>query len=351
MDIINQKIDKLKELLKGKKIAISYSGGADSTLLAFIAKDCCEEVLAITYDNGIMPEGFIEFAKNRCLEYGIKQKIIKNNFLNVDEIVANTSKRCYECRKLMYDAIKQIADENNYKIIMDGTNITDLFDDRPGILVNYQHDIQSPFIQVGLKSDEIHKYLEVNDIDYAKVTTCYATRIKTNEEVTLDKVNRVSYCEYVIKDVTKCEDIRLREENNVGTIEVSDLDSILDSEKIKIITEELELMKYSKVLLDIGNSKNKNFVNFDMNPIDHKIVFEFELPYNLDLDKTKENLEEYGKIRYLKDIEYINLELDNHENISIFKSGKIHGKNILNKNKADEILLKVLTSIRREIIE
>ena len=48
---LNEKIDYVKELIKDKKIAIAFSGGADSTLLCYLAKQVASEAIAITVDN------------------------------------------------------------------------------------------------------------------------------------------------------------------------------------------------------------------------------------------------------------------------------------------------------------
>ena len=78
----NRKIEKVKEILKNhQKIALAFSGGADSTLLAYLAKEAGCDTLAITYDNQIFPSGFLEFAKKRASEIGIRHEIIESNLL------------------------------------------------------------------------------------------------------------------------------------------------------------------------------------------------------------------------------------------------------------------------------
>ncbi len=355
MENINHKIEKVKEILTGKKIAISFSGGADSTLLAYLAKDVCEDVLLITYDNCIMPSGFLDFARKKASQLGIKHEIIENNFVDISEFVKNTSNRCYVCRKLMYSAIKQVANDKSYQIIMDGTNINDLVEDRPGILVNYDENIVSPFIIVKLESDEIHKYLDDNNIKYSKATTCLGTRIKTGEKITADKINRISYCEDIIKDIVKSDEIRLREENNIGTIEIKNVENIINSEKINQIKNQLKPIAYDKLLLNISyENKQSQIANFTKDPTSNKIAFEKDLPYKIDLESSYQNLENKDNkfiISYLEDIGFISLEFENKEKITIFKTGKITGHNFNSKESGKNSLINVLTQIRREKIE
>lgn len=355
METINHKIEKVKEILTGKKIAISFSGGADSTLLAYLAKDVCEDVLLITYNNCIMPSGFLDFTRKKASLLGIKHEIIENNFVDISEFVENSSNRCYICRKLMYGSIKQVANDKGCQIIIDGTNINDLVEDRPGILVNYDENIVSPFIIAKLESDEIHTYLEINNIEYSKSTTCLGTRIKTGEKITADKINRISYCEDIIKDIVGSEKIRLREANNIGTIEIKDIENIIDNDKINKIKEQLKPMAYDKLLLNLTDEDKQNQIaNFTKNPTSNKITFEKDLPYKINLELSYQNLENKDNKfsgRYFEDIGFISLELENKESITIFKTGKITGKNFNSKEYAKSILINVLTQIRREKIE
>ena len=83
----NQKIEKVKEILKNhQKIALAFSGGADSTLLAYLAKEVDCDVLAITYDNQIFPSGFLEFAKKRASELGVRHKQYSTKMFSVQKI-------------------------------------------------------------------------------------------------------------------------------------------------------------------------------------------------------------------------------------------------------------------------
>ena len=352
----NIKINKVKEIFKDYgKVALAFSGGADSTLLAYLAKEAGCDTLAITYDNQIFPSGFLEFAKRRASEIGIKHEIIENNFIDVDDIVSNTPQRCLVCRRLMYGAIKQVANDKGYEIIIDGNNITDLTHDRPGILMKYAFEIESPFIEAELETYEIHQFLEENNIEYSKSTTCLATRVKTNEIVTIDKVNRIDHCEEFIKNTTDSDVVKLREDENVATIELSELDTILDEEKIDSIVNELKLAQYTKVLLNLETNDaeedlvedeelEKGEVNFTLRK---KLPFGINILETDKILKSKEN-EHITNIETIGDIGYIKLNIDEKES-KIFRDGKISIENNLNKDDAKESLVKILPFIRRTV--
>ena len=352
----NQKTEKVKEILKNhEKVALAFSGGADSILLAYLAKEAGCDVLAITYDNQIFPSGFIEFAKRRTSEIGIKHEIIENNFIDVDDIVTNTPQRCLVCRRLMYDAIKQVANDKGYEIIIDGNNITDLTHDRPGILMKYAFEIESPFIEAELETYEIHQFLEENNIEYSKTTTCLATRVKTNEIVTIDKVNRIDHCEEFIKNITNSDVVKLREEKNVATIELSDLDTILDEEKIDSIVNELKLAQYDKILLSLeSNAREEDLVEDDeLEKGEVNFTLRKKLPFGINILETSKKLEENNNeyitnIETIEDIGYIKLNIDKKES-KIFRDGKISIENNQNKDDAKESLVRILPFIRRTV--
>ena len=105
-ELLQEKISNVKNFIKDKKIAISFSGGADSTLIAYLAAQVSDNPIAITVDNKIMPEGFVENAKEIAGEFGLKHIIIDIDFFKSD-IILNNPNRCFLCRKSMYEEIKK----------------------------------------------------------------------------------------------------------------------------------------------------------------------------------------------------------------------------------------------------
>ena len=352
----NRKIEKVKEILKNhQKIALAFSGGADSTLLAYLAKEAGCDTLAITYDNQIFPSGFLEFAKKRASEIGIRHEIIESNFLDIDDIVDNTPQRCLVCRKLMYGAIKQLAKEEGYEIIIDGNNITDLTHDRPGILMKYAFEIESPFIDAELETYEIHKFLEENGIEYSKSTTCLATRVKTNETVTIDKVNRIDYCESFIKEKTNSQTAKLRESNNVATVELDNIGIVLERKRIESIVNELQLAQYDKILFNfnVDNNQESLIEEKELEIGANNLTLRKKLPFGINISETTKILEDkkdehVKNIESFEDIGYIKFNIDGKES-KIFADGKISIENNKTPDDAKESLVKILPLIRRTV--
>ena len=313
----NDKINKVKEIFKDKKVAIAFSGGADSTLLIHLAKESNADILAVTFDNFIDPSGFVEYSRKRAEDFGVKHEIIELNFFDVDEFVSNKASRCYDCRKLMYSSIKQLAKEKGYEIMVD------------------------------------------NDIEYAKSTTCLATRIKTNQKVTPDSINRIDYGESFIKDLTGVDVVKLREDNNKAAVEVSDLDKILDKEIISKITEELKELKYDKILLDIGidNSDDSLIEDSEIQVKENgRLRFDKSLPYKIDIENTVDVISKTPFIEDLGEIEEMNVinerlikfEIED-KTIKLLEYGQIVFEDLDDKEEVYIYLIKILPLIRRKV--
>ena len=141
---LEDKINIVKDILKDKKVAIGFSGGADSTLIAYLASKVSKDVLAITIDNHLFPENFLKHTKDMTSEFAVKHHIIDINYYENEEFLKNLKSRCHSCRNLMYEKIKRYALENGFDYICDGNNISDLVADRPGILITYGMEFNTP---------------------------------------------------------------------------------------------------------------------------------------------------------------------------------------------------------------
>ena len=334
---LEDKINIVKNILKNKKVAIAFSGGADSTLLAYLSSKFAEDVLAITINNGLFPTNFIENTVKTTKSFGITHEIVNINFYDDEDFLSNRSSRCYTCRDLMYSTVKNIAKENDFDFICDGNNISDLIIDRPGILITYKNGFNTPFIDAKLTSKEIHEYLNDNNISYSKSTTCLATRIPTNTQTTKDKIRRISHCEDYILENTNCEIVKVRDLDDYCILEVDRIEEILKEDKFIQINDELKQQGFKKVTLNLSQIDDDESIS-----IDYKNGgFAFELPFEINLENTKNQINE-------KIISYTEEKLE-LEKISIYKNGLIKGHDFKTYESAFDAFMEILKKIRREI--
>ena len=334
--IIEDKINIVKDILEDKKVAIGFSGGADSTLMAYLSSEVASDTLAITIDNHIFPEGFIEHAKAMTQSFGISHEIIDINFYDDEEFLSNLPSRCYTCRNLMYNQIKQMAVKKGFDFICDGNNISDLVNDRPGILITYKNDFKTPFIEAKLASKEIHEYLDKNNIPYSRSTTCLATRIPTNTPVSHEKIERTDYSENYILTNTDCEIVKVRDSGEIAIVEVDKINEILRDNKFNLINDELKKQGYSKVALNLSQIDDNEYISIDYG----EGSFSYQLPYTVSLDNTKKQME-----NIISDDED-KIETDK---ITIFKDGLIKGHDLESHELALDTFMEILPKLRRNI--
>ena len=220
---LEEKINTVEKILKDKKVAVGFSGGADSTLITYLASKVSSDVLAITIDNHLFQDNFLNHTKDMASKFKVKHHIIDLNFYDNEDFLKNLPDRCHSCRNMMYSKIKEYAEDNGFDYICDGNNISDLVVDRPGILITYAMDFKTPLIEAKLTSKEIHEYLNINNIKYSKSTTCLATRIKTNTPITSDRIDKILKSENYLSKITGSELVKVRDFNEIGICEVEDI--------------------------------------------------------------------------------------------------------------------------------
>lgn len=346
---IQRKINILKEYFKGKKVLVAFSGGADSTLLAWVAKEEAKDALAVTIDNGIMPVECIQQAEQIARNIGIKHLVIHENFLKDPSFEVNPPNRCYICRKKMYQTLEKIAIDEKYEWVVDGTNISDLMEDRPGIKVNMERNIEMPLIKSEITSQDVRDALNQLNIDYNPSTTCFATRIPTGKTITSQKINRISYAENLISNRTGLDVVRVRDDEGLAIIEVENVDKLLEKSLLDYMDSELKAVGFRKVTLDIGgygSDKDEIVIYKPCKDERNKIMFETELPYQLNISLTCQELEKLGKVKCSRKMGIAMLEMG-EKHITIFSKGKIVARRVKDRKDAQKLLLKVLPCLRR----
>ena len=333
---LEDKINIVKDILKDKKVAIGFSGGADSTLLAYLSSKVTSNTLAITIDNHIFPSGFIENTKIIAKSFGIAHEIIEIDFYNDEDFLSNDSKRCYNCRNMMYAQIKELALKKGFEFICDGNNISDLVIDRPGILVTYKNDFKTPFIEAKLTSKEIHEYLDKHNIQYSRSTTCLATRIPTNTKTTPEKIERISCCEDYILANTDCKIVKVRDLGEICIVEVDKINEILHDNVFNNINDELKRQGFKKVTLNLSQIDDNEYISIDY----CEGSFSYQLPFTINIENTKKQIE-----NIISDDED-KIELDK---ITIFENGLIKGHDFDNNEHALDTFMEILPKLRRNI--
>ncbi len=146
----------LKEILRDlDSVLVAFSGGVDSSFLLHVAHEVLgDQAQAITFVSPFLSGIERERATSFCEEQGIKQIILEADPLEVEQISSNPPDRCYHCKRQLYSEALAQARKMGILHLIDGTQLSDASDHRPGHRALEELGIRSPLMEAGLDKEQ-----------------------------------------------------------------------------------------------------------------------------------------------------------------------------------------------------
>jgi len=242
---LDYKFQQLQKILSTfGSVAVAFSGGVDSTFLLKVASTVLgkEKVLALTAVSPIFPGYEIDQSIELATTIGVRHQLCASNQMEQNDFIVNGRQRCYHCKNNMLKLfLSQLS--GSAATLLDGSNLDDQNDYRPGQKAVTQLQIRSPLLEAELSKQEIRELsqeLKLPTWD-KQPFACLATRIPYGDTITIKRLQRIDQCETWLR-LRNFTTYRVRCHGKLARIEVSAADML----RLLMAPLQLELIEHFK---------------------------------------------------------------------------------------------------------
>lgn len=255
------KLARLNDLIAGTGSAVvAFSGGADSTFVAAVAFDALgDRALAVTGVSPSVPASEVEEARDLARRIGIRHVLLDTRELEREGYVANSPMRCYHCKTELYGLLAAYARDHGYAAVLDGCNVDDLGDHRPGRIAATEHGVRSPLVEAGLTKEEIRQLSRSRGLPTwdKPAMACLASRIPYGTPVTVEALGQIEAAEAGLRALG-FRQLRVRHHGDLARIEVepADMPLLLDAARREEAVRRVRQAGFTFVTLDLAGFRS-----------------------------------------------------------------------------------------------
>jgi len=254
---LEERYARLKAELAGfGSVVVAFSGGVDSTFLLKVAIDVLgsDKVLALTATSPTYPEFEFQEACQLAKLFGARQLVVESDELKIPGFAQNDRRRCYHCKSELFGICRDKAEELGYAEILDGSNLDDLQDYRPGREAACELAVRSPLLECGLGKEEIRALSRRLGLPTAEkqAFACLSSRFPYGTEITAERLRQVDRCETFLRR-QGFNNYRVRYHDAIARIEVApaELERLFNPELRQAVIKAFKAAGFTYVTLDL----------------------------------------------------------------------------------------------------
>jgi uncharacterized protein len=253
---MDAKFERLIGLLReSNELLVAFSAGVDSTFLlkaAYLAIG--ERVIALTASSPSVPPGEIDAAKAFAQSLSCRHIVLDSHELENPAYSQNPANRCFFCKDELYRICRAEADKLGLATVVDGTNLDDLQDHRPGLQAANEWGVRHPLVEAEMTKADIRRYSRDLDLPtWDKPSSpCLSSRFPYGTEINLERLKQIGSCEIFMKDLSFRE-FRVRYHGDLARIEVSqnEIDRLFEKSIRDAIVKKFNEVGFRYVSLDL----------------------------------------------------------------------------------------------------
>lgn len=258
--LLQKRSDLVNILEQMRSVIVAYSGGVDSAFLAAVANEALgRKALSVTAVSPSLAPSELDEATDLANRIGLNFMTIETNEIDRPDYQANNPDRCFFCKDELYTHLVRFAEEESFDSIVNGTNVDDLGDYRPGIEAAKQYGVRSPLVEAELTKDDIRALSRDMDLPTwdKPAQACLSSRIPYGTTVTVEALTKIAKAEQFLRS-KGFKQLRVRHHETIARIEIEPSDfSAITSEPVRSeINQEFKNIGYSYITLDLDGFRS-----------------------------------------------------------------------------------------------